>query len=199
MATARVIHHEDDNPSPLVITISSNGVISPPTYIIANGQPVTFTNDSGATLSVTFEADAFGVEVFDNVNDLNPNTSNTQSPQVDDRTVNFNTDGSTDYPYAVQVGSGPMYVKVTASVCTPDPVVIPRDGTIEMVSTDQNYGVEWNASNGDPFKPPLTEIYLSGNPLTVPHTEYLPANDYAYTITSPVEGPGGGKVIVKSS
>jgi hypothetical protein len=202
MATSRVIHDEDDdNPAPQVITIPSSGVISPLTYIIANGQPVTFTNNSTSMINVVFEPDAFGVVVFNNVSGLNPNASNTLTPQANNRTVNFNTDGSANYPYALQVGAGPMYIKVTASLCTPDPAIIPLGGTIEMISTDVNYSVKWDASNGDPFTPALAEIYTSGNPLTVPHTAYLPIGNYRYTISQSgiSEGPGGGKVIVKSS
>jgi hypothetical protein len=201
MATARVIPHEDDNPAPLVITILSSGAISPSTYIIANSQPVTFTNNSSASINITFEPDAFGVPVFNNVAPLTPGASNTQSPQTSDRTVNFNTDGSTIYPYAIQVGGGPMYVKGTANDCTPVHVVIPLGGTIEMIGTDQNYNVTWNASNGDPFTPALTKIYMSGNPLNTIHTDYLPVGDYGYTIspTGPALGNGGGRVIVKSS
>ena len=201
MATARVLYNDENNPAPQVITIPSSGVISPPTYIIANGQPVTFTNNSGSAINVTFEADAFGVVVFNNVNGLNPIASNTQTPQVDNRTVNFNTDGSANYPCAIQVGAGPLYVAVTASVCTPDPVVVPLGGTIEMIGTDQNYQVTWNASNGDPFTPQLKEIYTAGNPLTKTHTDYLPVGNYGYTISpaGPSEGPGGGTVKVKST
>jgi plastocyanin len=200
MATARIIRDEDDNLTPLVISIPSSGAISPATYIIANGQPVTFTNGSTSVVNVTFAPDAFGVTVFNNVSGLNPGASVQQTPQTNDRTVNFNTDGSANYPYAIQVGAGPIFVKVTGSVCTPDPV-IPVGGTVEFIATDQNYTVTWNASNGDPFNPPLTKIYLSGNPLTKPHTAYLPVGNYAYTITAGgiTEGNGGGTVKVKNT
>jgi hypothetical protein len=197
MATARVIHHENDedlNPQP--ITISSSGV-SPQACIIANGQSVAFSS-SGPTVNITFEADAFGVVVFNNVSGLSPTNPNTQPPQVNNRTVNYNIDGSSVYPYAIAVGGGPMYVKVTAGNTTPDPVVIPLNSSIEMISTDQNYSVNWFTSNGDPFTPPLTEIYTSGNPLTKPHTNNRPVADYGYRI-SPVETPGGGTVKVKST
>ena len=199
MATAR-IHHRNEDLDPQPIITSSSGTISPPTYIIANGQPVTFTNNSASTINITFEPDAFGVVVFNNVT-LNPGTSDSQTPQANDRTVNFNTDGTANYPYAIQVGAGPMYVAVTAGVCTPDKVVIPLNGTIEMIGTDQNYNVHWNASNGDPFTPPLSEIYTSGNPLTKTHRDYLPVADYGYTISpaGPCAGPGGGRVVVKNT
>ena len=200
MATARVIHHreeEDLNPQPIVI--SSSGV-SPQACITANGQSVAFSS-SGPTVDITFEPDAFGVVVFNNVSGLSPTNPNTQPPQVNNRTVNYNIDGSSVYPYAIAVGGGPMYVKVTAGNCTPDPVVLPLNSSIEMISTDQNYSVTWFTSNGDPFTPPLTEIYSQGNPLTKPHTENRPVADYGYRISpgNPTGTAGGGTVKVKST
>ena len=198
MATARVHHKREDlDPQPIVI---SNAGVSPQTCITSNGQPVTFSS-SGPTVNITFEPDAFGVVVFDNVIQLSPSSPSTQTPQADNRTVNYNIDGSSVYPYAIAVGGGPMYVKVTAGNCTPDPVVIPLNSTIEIISTDHNYSVKWNASNGDPFTPALKEIYTATNPLTKPHTEYLPVAEYAYTVSpgGPMLGNGGGTVKVKGS
>jgi hypothetical protein len=201
MATARVFNDNlADNPNPVSIVISSTGA-SPATCIIANGQGVAFSSN-GPTVNITFAPDAVsGSIIFNNVTNLGPSTPQTVYPLVTDRTVNYNTDGSTVFPYAIQVGAGPLFIKVASSVCTPDPAVIPAGGTIEMVATDHNYNVTWNASNGDPFNPALTAVYLSGNPLTVPHTAYLPAKDYSYSVSAmgPTLGTGGGKVKIKGT
>jgi hypothetical protein len=197
MATARVIHHEEDL-NPLQISIPAGGVISPTTYIIANQQQVTFNNNSGSPVNITFEADAFGVVVFNNISNLT--TSTTQTPQVNNRTVNFNTDGSTTYPYAIQVGNGPMYVNVDAGECTPETVVIPLNGTIQMASSDGvTYSITWNTNNGNPF-PGLAHIYPVSNPQTKPYTATFPIGPYGYTIAvAKATGGGGGTVKIKST
>jgi len=201
MATARV--PLEDDVLAQVITIASNGVLSPATCFIANAQQVTFVNNSGGSIPITFEPDAFGVTVFNNVSVGGNGGTNTQSPQVNNRTVNYNTDGSTTYPYAIQVGAGALFIKVTYNQtsgngdCTPDPAVIPLGGTIEFIG-DANYSVRWNAANGDPFTPPLTNIYTASNPLTVPHTASRPSGNYGYTITKLAitdgTGHGGGTI-----
>jgi len=205
MATARVHHHhEDDIPNPQPIVITNSG-ISPQAYKIANQQPVTFSS-TGPTVNIYFEPDAFGVTVFNNVTGVSPTNPQTIPPQTNDRTVNFNTDGSAVYPYAIQVGAGPMYVKVANSECTPENPVVPYGGTIRMISTDiQHYKVNWSVNAGNPF-PGLTDVYTAGNPLTKTYTETLPvnANGFAFGFSvAPAPGPslgmGGGNVIVKNS
>jgi hypothetical protein len=202
MATARVIHDEDkDNPNPQQIAISSSSVV-PKAVIIANGQPVTFTSN-GPTVNITFEPDAFppspGFVVFNNITGVSPANPVTVSPQTTNRTVNYNIDGSNVYPYAIQVGNGPMYVSIVNGSPVQDPVVIPLNGTIEVIG-DKNYTVNWNASNGDPFNAPLTNIYTAGNPLNTTHTDRLPVADYGYTISPKDAGvPGGGTVKIKST
>lgn len=203
MSTARVIRHEPDNvPNPFPISITSSGA-SPATCIIANNQPVTFTNNTQTIINITFEPDALlAWAIFNNIVGLAPGASNTQTPLVNDRTVNYSVDGSTtSFPCAIQVGAGPFFVTINASYCSPDPAVIPLNGTLEMVSIDnKNYTVHWNAANGDPFNPPLTNVYPLSNPLTVPHTERTPAGPYAYTVQlGQMLGQGGGKVRVGSS
>jgi len=202
MATARNIHPEDDLvPNPYPISITATGA-SPAACIILNNQPVTFTNNTTSPITIMFEPDALlGWAIFTNIIALAPGASNTQTPLISDRTVNYSIDGSTtNYPYAIQVGAGPFYVTVNGAFCSPDPAVIPLNGTLTMVSTDgKNYTIHWNASNGDPFTPLLTNVYALNNPLTVPHTERTPAGPYSYTVqVGNMLGQGGGKVKVTS-
>jgi hypothetical protein len=198
MATARVIPPITEDVPAKLISISATHVPSPGACIIANGQSVTFANSSVNAVGVFFEPDAFGVAVFNNIT-VPGNSSTTVSPLVNNRTVNYNTDGSTTYPYAIQVGNGPLYVKVTGGYTTPDPAVVPFGGTIEIISTDNNYTINWNTTNGNPF-PGLTHIYTASNPLTRAYSENLPVADYAYTITQGITlGSGGGTVKIKST
>jgi hypothetical protein len=215
MSAARVIRPEDV--PALNITITSSGVASPnQAVIISSGQGVVFTNSSGSTVSIVFETDAEdpSVVLFSNVNGLSPtapNNTNSQTPnsQYPNRTVNYYITGIGPQPlgpYAIQVGAGPMYVSVTYDTplnegdCTPGTVAIPLRGTIEMISTDYHYKINWNASNGNPF-PGLADIYTLSNPLTRAYTNSLPIGPYGYTVQkvgmiTDNTGHGGGTVRV---
>jgi hypothetical protein len=213
MSTARVIHHDDEeNLSPQPIAISSSGVVSPQTCIIANGQSVAFSS-AGPTVTVTFEPDAIpGWVVFNNVT-VSPSSPQTIAPRVNDRTVNFNIDGSNVYPYAIQVGAGPMYVAVSYNsvlgvvTCTPGEVVIPygsssiQRGTLTLVPSpsqpNNTYSVAW--PQGDPFNPQINNVPQSGN---LPMARSAGSNynyTVAYTGIAGNAGSGGGKVIVRGS
>lgn len=149
----------DDPPNPQAIAISSTGA-SPATCIILNGQGVSFVNSSNNPINVSFEADVQGVTVFSQ-NPLNvaSNSSVTIYPQTQNRTVNFNLDGSQVYPYAIQVGGGPLYISVSANNTgvinvTPSPAVIPAGGTWQVykASGDNNtYNVTWPGIAAPPF------------------------------------------------
>jgi hypothetical protein len=199
MATARVIDHEAFTAQN--ITISGTGLATPGAVAVANGQQVTFTNNSGSQINIVFVPDPVhtGVSVFNNVNGLSPtspNNTNTQTPQVNDRTVNYNVviGGNTYGPYAIQVGSGPIYVSVTGSNTTPSLVVIPTNGWVEFVATDSNYTVSWQASTGDPFYPPVTTIGV-GLPNNVPHQVRLANNSFPYTLGAGLAAAAGGGTV----
>jgi hypothetical protein len=142
--------------------------------------------------------------VFNNVSGLSPtapNNTNTQTPQVTDRTVNYNVViGANSYgPYAIQVGNGPICISVTASNTSPDPVVIPTNGWVQFFSTDSNYTVSWQATTGDPFYPPVTSIAVGVSNNTA-HQAKLAPNSFPYTIrVGFADGNGGGTVKVKGT
>lgn len=204
MATAYSIPPEEDLAA-YPITISNTGVLSPAACIISNGQSVQFTNNSPNTITITIEADAFGVTVFDQNNvPVGPNGGTaTINPIVNNRTVNYNIDGSSNYPYAIQVGNGPLWVSVNADVAYPQPCVVPLGGTIEMASTDGvTYSINWTNNAVNPWLPPLTKIYPVQDPKTSPHTENVQVADLPYTIQAlpgPAAAGGGGKVTVKGT
>lgn len=192
----------EDNPNPQQITISSTNA-SPATCIIANGQGVAFANSSSNPINVYFEADVQGVTVF-TPNPLNvPANSNvTIYPQTQNRTVNFNLDGSQTYPYAIQVGGGPLYISVAVNntgvvLVTPSPAIIPSGGTWQIfkAASDNNiYNVSWpNVS-----APPFPSFTVNGT------TQTASANTSAYVAykvqlgNSPTAttGHGGGTIKV---
>jgi hypothetical protein len=213
MATQRVIPIEEDSYPAKVITIQlvNNKYVPTPQACKIYGsqqQSVTFTNNSGVPINITFEPNPITPTVFNDINNLGNGLSDTQLPQVANGTVNYFVNpvgGNSVDPYAIQVGIGPMKIQVVydsanaVALCTPDPVAIPYAGTLEMDSGDGNsYSVTWK-NNVDPFAP--------NNPLTTvdntPHTEDLSALvGYTYTVQKtppPIKqgtGRGGGKVIV---
>ncbi len=148
----------EDNPNPQIIGIT-NGVASPATCIIANGQGVTFNNNSGSPISVYIEPDVQGVTVFSSPIQVGANSNTTVYPQAQNRTVNFNTDGSQTYPYAIQVGAGPLYISVSINntgtvLVTPSPAIIPSGGTWQLfkAANDNNtYNVSWPNVSAPPF------------------------------------------------
>lgn len=103
--------------------------------------------------------------------------------------------------YAIQVGSGPLYVTVNGNASTPQTVVVPYQGFIEFYSTDGvNHNITWNVNAGNPF-PGLTTVYPTlNNPPTKPYQETLPVNNFPYTFgPSPTLTGGSGTVKVKSA
>ena len=210
MSAARVIPMEE---TAQVITIDSTFAASPKAVIIPAGQPVGFTNNSGATITIQFEPNPPGPTLFTNVPPLANGATNSQTPQAanGNGAVNYyvvDPGGTQHGPYAIQVGNGPLYIQVTysqalgAGQCTPSPAVIPYQGYLEMISNDYNYSVNWPTSFGDPFTPALTSIGI-GASNNSPHKEIANLADYNYTLTKTGigagTGSGGGTVRVKGT
>jgi hypothetical protein len=208
MATQRVIPIEEDSYPAQVITIGSNYKPTPTTLegcIIAGSgqQSVTFTNNSGATIDIHFGTNPVLGTVFTDIIGLANGTSSTQTPLVANGTANYHIkEGATvdNGPYAIQVGSGPMYIQFsdssTAVITNPSPVAIPYGGKLEMVPAVAGdcYTVTWTGV--DPFNPPITSAD------STIHTEDISAvADYSYTVKYAgipgSTGSGGGTVKVK--
>jgi hypothetical protein len=211
MCAARVIPIEPEFLSSQTINIGTDFTpsikgctIAPPGTL-----SITFNNNSGATISVQFVANPVYPNqiVFNDIPNFLNGTSNYQTPQVANATVNYNivAGGVTHGPYAIQVGIGPMYVSVSylngGPQCTPGTVAIPPGGWLEMVATDYTYNVGWT-NIGDPFTPPLNSIAV-GVANNVPHQASSALLEYNYTLVKYPEladgGGGGGKIIVKGT
>jgi hypothetical protein len=211
MATQRVIPPEVENAPAQTINITASGA-SPKACIIQGSQQqaVTFTNNSGSSITITFEENPICEQIFTDVENLSPtapNNSATQTPLIADGTVNYNVTigGTTSELYAIQVGVGPMYIEIATAnagiITNPSPVVVPVGGNLEMISTDFDYTVKWSPL--DPFSPAIGEVYVgAGNNTPSQDNQSNIVQDYTYTLTkAPVgtTGSGGGTVKIKSS
>lgn len=192
------------------VTIDNTFTPSRKAFIVALGDQVDFVNNSGASITIQFEPNPPGPVVSADLSAPNGATAGFVAP---------NTNASANYyiysggvqesgPYAIQVGTGPLYVQVSYSTvhlagqCTPDPIALPYGGALEMISNDYNYTVTW--PNGDPFQG-LNSIGV-GAPNNSPHTEKLSALlDYRYRVTKTAQGikegtgNGGGTVKVRGT
>ena len=194
------------------INIDTTFTPTPKGVIVKPGDQVSFVNGSGVAISVQFAANPPGPAVSANLSIGVGATASFTAPNTN-ASANYNIYvGPTQKsggPYAIQVGSGPLYVQVSYNVatgqaiCTPDPVTIPYGnatvgrGTLEMmpVNAGDSFSVSW--SNGDPFNPPLVSVD------SLPHTEMVNVGSYPYAVAKTGimagGGSGGGTVKVKSS
>jgi hypothetical protein len=195
MATARV-YTAADQP----VNINPQGQANPAGCLIENGQNVTFTNNSGSTISILFDQTAISKQtVFNDINNLAPGSNYTEAPLVSDKTVNYNVsmNGQTRGPFAIEVGAGPLEISVTRTNPTPEHGIIPPNGEIQFTATDDKCNIAW--PDGDPFNPPLDNAFVGqpNNPVGQEHGNS--GKTFRYEVTkstdlNPVDGGGTIKV-----
>lgn len=202
MAVARYL--TDPQPQPQEININPQGA-NPAGVLIDDGQPVQFNNNSGSAISITFASTAITDEqVFADIPNIPSGGSFTESPLLQDKAVNYSiTIGqNTCGPFAIQVGTGAFQIDGTGGNPDPNVAAIPPNGNVIFNSTDQNWFFNWE--DGDPFRPPLTEVYV-GLANNQPATEKgASAKNFSYTLQSSppppkshsVETGGGGTIKV---
>jgi len=233
MAAAR--HIPTPETDSLTVTFVWNGSTltnNYPSEIVVVGSQVTFANSSSssAAITITFAPNPPGARLF-------AQTTITIQPGQNSGalTLPADTNGAVNYtvsvngnevggPYAIQAGSGPLYVQITNFVPNPNEVAVPptvgsSQGMLEMYSTDQPYyTIKWPAFN--PF-PGLTTAYISGSTSNKAYAQSGPATTYTYTVpdpptvaedtgdkvrpieaatgrSSPTATGGGGKVVITS-
>jgi len=238
MAAAR--HIPTPETAGLTVTFVWNGSTltnNCPSAIVAVGSEVTFANSStsSAAITITFAPNPPGVTNPPGAR-LFSQTTITIQPGLNSGvlTLPANTNGAVNYtvsvngnqvggPYAIQAGTGPLYVQITDFTPNPYEVAVPptvgnSEGKLEMYSTDEpSYTVQWPAVN--PF-PGLTTAYLGSSNNTA-YAQQGPAKTYSYTIpdppmaakaaadkvrpiesgtgrSSPIAIGGGGKVVIQS-
>ncbi len=196
MATARVFTAADQP-----VNINPQGQANPAGCLIENGQNVTFTNNSGSTISILFAQTAISKQtVFNDINNLAPGSNYTEAPLVPKITVNYNVsmDGKAPYgPFAIEVGAGPLEISVTDTNPTPKSATVPRNGEIQFNATDYKCDITW--LDGDPLDPQLNSVFVgqSNNPVVHEHGNVV--KDFRYELTkssqlNPVDGGGTIKV-----
>jgi hypothetical protein len=229
MAAAR--HIPTPETAGLTVTFVWNGSTltnNYPSEIVAVGSEVTFANSSSssAAITITFAPNPPGITNPPGAPLFTPTTITIQPGQNSGaRTLPANTNGAVNYtvsvsgtqvggPYAIQAGTGPLYVQITDFIPNPNEVAVPptagsSQGMLEMYSTDEPYyTVQWPALN--PF-PGLTKAYISGSTSNKAYAQSGPATIYSYTIPdpptaaesgtvrpSPIAIGGGGKVVIQS-
>src|SRR6266702_2097104 len=119
MATARVFTAADQP-----VNINPQGQANPAGCLIETGQNVTFTNNSGSTISFLFAQTAISkMKVIDDINHLAPGSNHTEAALALDITVisNVSRDGKPpDGPCAIEVGAAQVENSVTGTDPTPD-------------------------------------------------------------------------------
>jgi len=202
---ARIIPFEENVVAKL-ITITATDA-TPEGCILQAGQGVTFTNNSGSPVTITFTPpNMFGSTI--NLTASAPGNSYTAPAPTGSGSVNYyvtvGANPNPNGPYAIQAGAGPMVVVVSGTVgnekVSPDPVAIPVGGTLQMnpSSSTNKYGIgSW--TNGDPFVVPL--ITVDSTPHTDNPSDGPGQFPYTATRTSIEKGAGNGKgtVIVRST
>jgi len=169
--------------------------------LIENGQNVTFTSNSGSTISILFAQTAISKKkVFDDINNLAPGSNHTEAPLARDITVNYNVsmDGKPPYgPFAIEVGAGPLEISVTDTNPTPKIATVPRNGEIQFTATDFQCDITW--LDGDPLNPQLNNVFVGQSNNPVGHEHGNVVKDFHYELTkssqlNPVDGGGTIKV-----
>jgi len=187
------------------ISIDSSFTPSHQGIIVAYGDTVNFTNNSGVDISIQFASNAPGQSVGPNLGVPNTQTVGFIAPNYDaaaNYSILVGSIVQPGGPYAIQVGNGCMYISITSTTSTPDTVSIPIGGQVKMYSTDTTYSIAWPGcpSTGGPFSSALNQVVSGASNNTNRQENIGTATLYNYTITaSPMEGNGGGKVKVVSS
>jgi len=212
---ARVIPIESYNQNQ-TINIDSTLTPSPQGCMVSGpvGQSitVTFTNNSGSTITMSFTPKAANGGMFTDITNLATGSSQAQTvPGGTGASVNYTITGNgvSTGPWAIQAGLGPMVVVIggnNALTYTPNPVAIPLGnnslgtGTILVrpAVAGDGYNINWNGN--DPFTPALKSADGISHSL-------LNAQAGSYNYTAAVSdgatlniaaGPGGRVIVVGS-
>src|SRR5438132_1945969 len=187
MATARVFTAADQP-----VNINPQGQANPAGCLIENGQNVTFTNNSGSTISILFAQTAISKQtVFNDINNLAPGSNYTEAPLVPKITVNYNVSmgGQTYGPFAIEVGAGPLEISVTGTNPTPAAGAIPPNGEIQFTTTDFKCNISW--PDGDPFNPQLDYAFVRQPNQQVGHERGNTGKLFRYKATRSHDGEAG--------
>ena len=194
------------------ITIDDTYTPSRQGIVVSQGDQINFENESGVDIIIAFQTNGNGQAVYPAMNLSVPNNgSNGFAAPNANCAANYyiyNSDVTPPAllsgPFAIQVGTGPMFVTVGGSVTNPtyNPETVavplgtslpPGTGNLQMNTATTTFGITWK-NNNDPFTPPITQT--DGSAHGVAQTSALSTYTY-YAGPSPVQNPAGGTVIVR--
>lgn len=182
--------------------------------VVNQGDQITFDNDSGLDIVISFQTNGTGSPVYSPMTLEIPNGSSNSFivPSYDCAANYYINQANTQPPvqlsgpFVIQVGAGPMFVGIGGSFTSPtyNPPTIavplgtalpPGAGKLQVNATSASFGINWS-NNNDPFTPPVSSTGGS------PHAVSLSASAASYTYTAgqpgPNENPNGGKVIIQN-
>lgn len=191
------------------IQIDSTFTPNPQGVIIGVGQPITFTNNSGVSISIQFQPNppqppsGPGPTLFTNISNLaNGATSAQQTPNPSGGSVNyFITDnhGIEHGPFAIQAGVAvPLKIQIINSEIYPATAAIPARGIAAIYSDDtpcDQYPITWGSA-GNPFTTGTTNAACGFSNAAIRTGNNNP-NTYRYGIPSPV-ATGGGTIKIQN-
>jgi|HubBroStandDraft_6_1064221.scaffolds.fasta_scaffold594401_1 hypothetical protein len=195
------------------LNIGTNYIPSRQGIVVSQGDQITFENNSGADIVITFQTNGSGQPVYApmSVTIIDDTSFSFTAPSYN-AAANYSIYEANQQPpvllsgpFAIQVGSGPLFVTIGGSVNNPTyapPTVAvplgtslpPGPGMLQMNSAASSFGINW-ASNNDPFTPAISATGGTA------HAVSSVASTATYTYTagpSPNDNPAGGKVIIQN-
>jgi hypothetical protein len=185
--------------------------------VVNQGDQINFENESGVDIIIEFQPNVYrGQNQTPVYPPMNLSVSNGGSNSFTAPNANcaanyyiYNADvtppAQLSGPFAIQVGTGTIYVTVGGTVSnptySPESVAVPLGsslppgaGNLQMnTGASSSFGITWK-NNNDPFTPPIAQT--DGSPHGVAQISALTTYTY-YGGPSPVENPAGGRVIVQ--
>jgi hypothetical protein len=195
------------------LNIGANYTPSRQGIVVSQGDQVTFENNSGGDIVVTFQTNGNGQPVYApmNLTVLDDTSASFTAPNYN-CAANYSIYGANQQPplllsgpFAIQVGTGPMFVTIGGSPTNPTyapPTVAvpigtslpPGAGRLQMNATSASFGITWDGNN-DPFTPAITTT--DGQPHSV--STVASSANYNYTAgPSPNDNPVGGRVVIQN-
>jgi hypothetical protein len=195
------------------LNIGASYIPSRQGIVVSQGDQITFENNSGADIVITFQTNGNGQPVYAPMNLTVPDaSSNSFTTPGFDCAANYSiydTDQQPPVllsgPFAIQVGAGPFYVTISGSIAnpiyTPPTVAVPMGtslppgaGKLQMNAVSSSFGISWDGNN-DPFTPAIT--VTDGQPHAV--NSVVSTATYGYTAGPTTNNnPVGGRVVIQN-
>jgi hypothetical protein len=180
------------------IDITSTGSAQQPDTNIANTDNIEFKNLAPFDVAITFTTTSG--TVFNNIPDIprNGGVSAPQSPQMMNVTVNYSiknlSTNTSQGPYGIEVGSGPMQINLANETPDPPTISIPHGGKIQFDNEDSvSYDISWSPAGV--FTPNVNPLVSGMNQMqTVAAGNQANSATYNLLIQTKIKGRGTVKI-----